>query len=59
MQKLKLENELTKSKTKLENVSPKSTFDKKQRVTPKNHSKPEKRKNAIPRNFESTLENDT
>jgi hypothetical protein len=28
MQKLKLENELTESKTKLENVISKSTFDK-------------------------------
>ena len=42
MQKLKLENELTKPKTKLENATSKLTFDKKQRVTPKNHSKPEK-----------------
>ena len=49
MQKLKLENKPTKSKTKLENVISKSTFDKKQRVTPKNQSKPEKWKKAIPR----------
>ena len=59
MQKLKLENELTKLKTKLENATSKLTFDKKQRVTPKNHLKPEDVENAIPRNFESTLENDT
>ena len=42
MQKLKLENELTKLKTKLENATLKLTFDKRQRVTPKNHLKPEK-----------------